>query len=116
MEKMLFQAAARFVWRLLPYLPLIVFASIIVCVARHPTILCGPILVGAGLPSEDAIPVAQDGEGTKAPRIVHVFRYEPTGTESGAGVPYWIFRILPRLFPEVFAGLPEGREWEVFGL
>jgi mono/diheme cytochrome c family protein len=116
MQKSLFQAAARVVWRLLPYLPLVVFFSIIVCVARHPTILCGPILLAAGLPSENAIPAAQDGEGPRPPRIVHVFRYEPTGTEAGAGVPYWIFRVLPRLFPEVFAGQPEGREWDVFGL
>jgi mono/diheme cytochrome c family protein len=116
MKKSLFQAIARAVWRGLPYLPAIVFASILVCVARDPTILCGPILVGARLPSEDAIPIAQPGADEPPPRIVHVFRYEPTGTESGAGIPYWIFRVMPKLFPEVFASQPADRPWDAFGL
>ena len=44
MKKSLFQGLARAVWRGLPYLPAIVFASILVCVARDPTVLCGPII------------------------------------------------------------------------
>ena len=103
-------------WPLLPAVPIVLFVGIVsyigFCNAKLP---CGPIEIGLPLPSENAIP-ADVVDPAYAHTMSWTFRYAPTGTEAGGGVPYWIFRALPRLFPEEFPGAAPGHEWETFGL
>jgi hypothetical protein len=80
--------------------------------------VCRPVQVGLALPSERAIPPAElSTTGAKLlaedpDNIVHTFRYRPTGSELRAGIPYWIFRALPHLYPEDFPG----EDYRRFGL
>jgi hypothetical protein len=74
---------------------------------------CKPLLIGANLPSDDLIPAAKysphladkpfatDLE-TRKRDIVWLFRYAPTGAEATGGTPYWIYRVMPSLFPKHF--------------
>jgi len=108
--------AARLVLRFAWLPPILLFGFFVGYTALgNPRFPCRPILVDVGLPSEKAIP-PDVAVGPSQPAIVRTFRYAPTGTELGSGVPYWIFRVLPRLFPDEFGGLPPERAWERFGL
>ncbi|MET0790179.1 MAG: hypothetical protein ABW061_01545 [Polyangiaceae bacterium] len=90
-----------------------------------PEIFDGPGLIAAGLlPSERMIPGAElsphrrgtpfETDPTVPPRDPRwVFRYAAIGTEINGGVPYWIFRVLPGMFPDRFG--PTG-DWSKFGL
>jgi mono/diheme cytochrome c family protein len=63
-------------------------------------VFCSEPTIGLGLPSEKAIPpevILHQPSGEKEVQL-HRFRYDPTGTEGRAGIPYWIFRVMPRLF------------------
>ncbi|HTJ44656.1 MAG TPA: hypothetical protein VL463_21270 [Kofleriaceae bacterium] len=107
----------RRLWPALPAIPIIVFAAIVLYVGtcnRH--LPCHPIELALPMPSENAIPYDVSSDPAYEKSIVWTFRYAPTGTEAGGGVPYWIFRALPRLFPEEFAGAPPGQPWDAFGL
>jgi hypothetical protein len=49
------------------------------------------------------------------PDVRDHFKYGSIGAESRAGVPYWIWVVLPRLFPEYLPARP-GEGYERFGL
>ncbi len=78
-------------------------------------------VIGPNLPSERAIPmpVLTAACEAKVDSLQSdpewLFRYSPTGTESGAGLPYWIYKVLPDLFPEDFAKLGF-KGFEKFGM
>jgi len=67
------------------------------------------------MPSEAAIPEAVFRPEYATPgaqrklneQAEYVFRYEPTGSEFDGGVPYWIYRVLPRIAPERFDHAPD---------
>jgi hypothetical protein len=91
----------------------------------EPALFDGPAVLAAGLlPSERMIPGAElspprrgtsfesdAAERARDPRWL--FRYGAIGTEINGGIPYWIFRVLPSMFPERFG--PSG-DWSKFGL
>jgi mono/diheme cytochrome c family protein len=107
----------RRVWPFLPWLPPMLFVGIVVYVGTcNPSLPCQPLIINLHLPSEQAIPkdVPVDPAVTRTARWL--FRYAPTGTEANAGVPYWIFRALPSMYPEEFPNTKPGHEWEAFGL
>ncbi len=65
------------------------------------------------LPSEKMIPPALAGSRTAGPSDpVWLFRYGAIGTEAKGGLPYWVFRALPRMFPDRFG---EKGDWSKFG-
>jgi hypothetical protein len=80
----------------------------------------GAIELGVDLPSEDLIPPAvytpaysdeKDRVGlADDPR--YLFYHAATGTEYDGGVPYWVFRALPRIAPENFGGRTD---WNIHG-
>lgn len=49
------------------------------------------------------------------PHILEHFKYGSIGAEERAGVPYWIWRVLPELFPQHLPQRP-GNGYERFGL
>src|SRR6266849_5290198 len=73
----------------------------------------GGFQIGLDLPSERVIPRPRltdacqtlADQGKLAQDFEYLFRYSPTGTEGGSGLPYWIYRVLPDVFPEDFAKL-----------
>lgn len=67
-------------------------------------LFCQEPTLSVGLTSEKAIPAAIARRDIDPDDPVWRFRYASTGTEARAGIPYWIFRVMPRLFPEVFKG------------
>jgi hypothetical protein len=92
--------------------PALLFVSLVVCgTVYKPDLFCEPFAVDLHLPSEAAIPGAELEDGVSADDILRRFRYWPTGTESRAGVPYWVFRALPRMFPDEF----DGQGWAALG-
>lgn len=77
--------------------------------ARSPrTFETGQIVFDLHLPSEKAIPRPQlppacEARGADLMNDPEFrFRYGPIGTEGGAGIPYWIYAVLPDIFPENF--------------
>ncbi|HKO52356.1 MAG TPA: hypothetical protein VJV79_31830 [Polyangiaceae bacterium] len=81
-------------------------------VTQRPENLAQPIAIDLfKLPSEDAIPKSIEARSIDENDPTWRFRYVDTGTEFRAGIPYWIFRIMPKIFPEVF----QGRGYERFG-
>ena len=81
-------------------------------VTQHPDHLAQPFAVDLfELPSEDAIPKSVEVHSIDENDPVWRFRYVDTGTEFRAGIPYWIFRIMPKIFPEEF----QGQGYEHFG-
>jgi hypothetical protein len=98
-------------WGLSMVAPLLLFAALPISLVCAPGWPCGPLKLEL-LPSEQSIPIdPPTGRG-----LSHVFRDLPTGTEFKSGVPYWIFRVLPRLFPGEFVGAPRDAPWSKFGL
>jgi mono/diheme cytochrome c family protein len=93
--------------------PLVVLLLVLLAgfVGKTP-LFCREPTIGTFLPSEKAIstdklaPVPPlSKEAAAAREAIWAFRYGATGTEGGAGIPYWIFRVMPRIFPERF---PDG--------
>jgi len=81
-------------------------------VTQHPESLSRPIAIDLfKLPSEEAIPKSVEARSIDENDPVWRFRYVDTGTEFRAGIPYWIFRIMPKIFPEDF----QGRGYDYFG-
>lgn len=90
-----------------------------------PELFEGPLLLAAdALPSERMIPEATFSAKRQNTKFAKdqaarerdprwLFRYGAIGTEAGGGIPYWIFRALPRMFPERFGGTGD---WSRFGL
>jgi mono/diheme cytochrome c family protein len=89
----------------------VLLGAILGSVAIWPSWPCATITLDI-LPSEKAIPVdPPTGAG-----LSHVFRDLPTGTEFNSGVPYWIFRVVPRLYPGEFEGAPRDAPYSKYGL
>jgi hypothetical protein len=85
--------------------------GVLISVWIWPSWPCAPIRLDV-LPSEASIPVdPPTGRG-----LSHTFRDLPTGTEFNSGVPYWIFRAIPRLFPDEFRGAPADAPYSKYGL
>jgi hypothetical protein len=72
--------------------------------------------LGALLPSEGLIPPAMVNPSYSgkpfAENPVWTFRYSPVGAEANSGIPYWIFRALPLMFPARF---DHREDWSKFG-
>jgi len=94
-------------WNLL--IPAALFLLVGRCAYRTPESFSGPVTVDFELPSEKAVPKYVPAGKIDENDIRWRFRYAETGTEFRAGVPYWIFRIMPRLMPEQFGG--RGYDW-----
>src|SRR4029077_11732258 len=73
-------------------------------------VFCQEPVVDLDLPSEAAIPSPEPARTISDADPIWRFRYAPTGTEGRAGIPYWIFRAMPGLFPDK---LPRG--YHTFG-
>jgi mono/diheme cytochrome c family protein len=99
-------------WGLALVAPGLLFVVVPVTLCVWPKWPCGPLALDLDLTSEASIPV----DPPAAKGAAHVFRDLPTGTEFKSGVPYWIFRALPRVFPERFEGFPKDAPYARFGL
>lgn len=84
--------------------PLGLLAGLLVVLMRCPEVFAKPPAFGFHLPSEDAIPKPKPCAKIDETDPTWRFRFAATGTEYGAGIPYWIFRAMPALFDDVFAG------------
>lgn len=95
------------------WLPLLPLAVGLVILSQKPVLLSEPPAVDLHLRSERSIPedVPADGVKIDPQDVVWRFRYAPTGTEFRAGIPYWVFRVMPEIFPEVF----QGQGYAIFG-
>jgi hypothetical protein len=90
---------------------------------HEPAWYCNPLVISLGtMPSERMIPAAkyapkykeyETSEAKRKADPVWVFRYAPVGAEGNGGIPYWIWRALPQMFPEKF---PKFHDWGEFGL
>jgi hypothetical protein len=78
---------------------------------RGGRLFCDEPAIDLHLPSEAAIPAAQPARAFSDDDPVWRFRHAPTGTEGRAGIPYWIFRVMPR----IFADRLNGRGYRAFG-
>jgi mono/diheme cytochrome c family protein len=99
--------------RILPFAaPAVLLGAISVFGATYEggTVFCAPPSLGFDLPSDRAIPAEVEVPGMKRDATWR-FRYAPIGTEWRSGIPYWIFRALPRMFPEDL----DGRGYAKFG-
>jgi hypothetical protein len=106
-------------WGWLWAAPIALFLGMIAYIGMcDPSFPCHPVRVDLHLPSEAAIPADRPADPAHAATIVDVFRYAPTGTEANAGIPYWIFKALPRLFRDDprFKDAAVGHEWDAFGM
>jgi cytochrome c2 len=74
-------------------------------------VFCQTPEIDLGLPSEKAIPGEKLVRPVAADDEVFRFRYAATGTEGRAGIPYWIFRAMPRIFADKL----KDRGYEAFG-
>ncbi len=93
-------------------LPALAFSGMTLEVTQQPQNLSKPIVLDLlELPSEGAIPKSIPIHAIDENDPVWRFRYVETGTEFRAGIPYWIFRIMPKIFPEEF----QGQGYEHFG-
>ncbi len=107
------RAVARWLGELWIYLlPVAMLAAFIIVgtTVHQGRIFCEEPEIDLQLPSEAAIPEADPARAISEQDPTWRFRYAPTGTEGRAGIPYWIFRAMPGLFPEK---LPDG--YHTFG-
>ncbi|MEY4509276.1 MAG: hypothetical protein RLZZ450_1398 [Pseudomonadota bacterium] len=115
--------------RLGPYVPALLLVMILSCVVMFSNSVGKPLSLDfLTLPSERLIPTATystryldklrkkrpgyDPEG-QADDAVWLFRYGSMGAEFSAGIPYWIYRALPRIAPDKF---DDKGDWSTFGL
>lgn len=96
--------------RLAILVPLALLLGFIGTAAKNPRIFSQQS-IGLGLPSEDAIPKEIPAQAIDTSDPVWLFRYGNTGTEFRSGIPYWVFRVMPRIFDEEF----KGQGYEHFG-
>src|SRR5688572_32583757 len=57
-------------------------------------------VAGAAAAALAALIFAWSASGQTAADIVAEFKYGSVGTEETVGVPYWIWRVLPEVFPD----------------
>jgi len=97
-------------WGLL--LPAVGLLGMSLEVSQCPQNLARPLALDVfKMRSEDAIPPSVPVKAIDESDPVWRFRYVETGTEFRAGIPYWIFRIMPKIFAEEF----KGQGYEYFG-
>jgi hypothetical protein len=96
-------------WGLL--FPAVTFGVLALELMGRPQDLAQPLAVDFKLPSEAAVPASIPVRPIDEEDPAWIFRYRETGTEFRAGIPYWIFRIMPKIFAEEF----EGQGYEHFG-
>ncbi|HTN91163.1 MAG TPA: hypothetical protein VL242_46155 [Sorangium sp.] len=94
-------------------IPLVTFVVLLTVLVFRPGQLASAVVIDLHLPSEKAIPEERLAPGVEIdPQdVVWRFRYGATGTEFAGGVPYWIYRVLPRIFDDEF----KGRGYDRFG-
>lgn len=95
-------------------IPLVTLVALLTVLVIRPRHLASTVRVDLHLPSEKAIPREQPASGAKLDcqsDVVWCFRYGGTGTEFVGGVPYWIFRVMPKIFDDEF----NGRGYDRFG-
>jgi hypothetical protein len=97
-------------WSVLIAAPLLL-AGILGLAWQRPALICSTAPIEIGLESERSIPADIERNPIDTSDAVWSFRYGTTGTELRAGVPYWIFRVLPKIFDDEF----RGRGYERFG-
>lgn len=91
-------------------LPLVVLVGFVALTAHNPRVFSQQTL-DLHLPSEAAIPAAIPAQAIDPKDPTWLFRYGNTGTEFLWGIPYWVFRVMPRIFDEEF----KGQGYEHFG-
>ena len=91
-------------------LPLVVLVGFVALTAHNPRVFSQQTL-DLHLPSEAAIPAAIPAQAIDPKDPTWLFRYGNTGTEFRSGIPYWVFRVMPRIFDEEF----KGQGYEHFG-
>lgn len=91
-------------------LPLMVLVGFVSVTARNPRVFSQQTL-DLHLASEDAIPAAIPSRAIDMKDPTWLFRYGNTGTEFRSGIPYWVFRVMPRIFDDEF----KGQGYERFG-
>jgi processive rubber oxygenase RoxA-like protein len=90
-------------WGMAP--PVLLLVGMMYLVTQHPEKLAEALTVDLfRLPSEDAVPKSIPTRDIDESDPVWRFRYLETGTEFRAGIPYWIFRVMPKIFREEFQG------------
>ncbi|HEX2672473.1 MAG TPA: hypothetical protein VHM25_16440, partial [Polyangiaceae bacterium] len=84
-------------------LPAVGLLGMSVEVTQRPRDLARPLVLDVlRMRSEDAIPASVPVGKIDESDPVWRFRYVETGTEFRAGIPYWIFRIMPKIFADEF--------------
>jgi len=94
---------------LLPAVVLFALLLFVGTVLKGGRLYCEEPAIDLHLPSEDAISKDQPARSWKDDDQIWRFRYAPTGTEGRAGIPYWIFRVMPRIFADKLGG--RGYAW-----
>jgi len=100
--------------------PILLALIVVYGTVYNKTAFCGPLMAGSDvlMPSERMIPRAiysprfhgtpfEKSLDVRLQDITWVFRYAPIGAEFSSGIPYWIYRALPRMFPKRFDGFPD---------
>jgi hypothetical protein len=83
-------------------IPLGLLVALMVVLVGWPQALATPPTLDFKMPSEKAIPDFVPIAGPTPDHRTWQFRFGCTGTEFRAGLPYWIFEVLPALFPDEF--------------
>lgn len=96
--------------RLAVLIPMGMLLGFVIILATDPRLFSQQIL-DLRLPSEDAIPKEVPARAIDTSDPVWLFRYASTGTELRSGVPYWVFRVMPRIFDDEL----QGQGYERFG-
>jgi hypothetical protein len=93
--------------------PLVTFLFLLGAACFRPAYFLTTPMIDWKLPSEAAIPqeVLSNNKKISDNKAEWTFRYAPTGTEFGAGIPYWIFRVIPKIFSDTF----QNQGWKHFG-
>ena len=114
-------AIQRYGEKLLWLLPILLFVILSGIEYFWPAAFLTTPMLDLNLPSEKAIPQEIPSNNPEFPLPTAAsspadlarwqFRYAPTGTEFGAGIPYWIYKVLPKIFDSEF----HGQGWEHFG-
>jgi len=98
------------IWPMFVPLGALVTIVIFAVTCHDGRVFCETVSVGLDMPSEKVIPEEQRARKIDEDHDqVWRFRYAPTGTEARAGIPYWLFRVMPKIFPDKLSG------YEAFG-
>lgn len=105
------------------FAPAMLLAGLVWGEVQKPSWYCAPVRLGPNVPSEAMIPPAEftpvrivmgyDDAKRREADPVWNFRYGSVGAEGNGGIPYWLHRALPRMFPQYFGSRGD---WSEFGL